>query len=96
MDEGVSRSNHSAIGVGVKGIAGDDLALCRQLGFRSRADQCANLMSAFEENGDESGADVAGPPVTKTRRESDDRGRDLTFSKSRISEMDAVTAVVRS
>jgi len=32
----------------------------------------------------------------KTRRELDDLGRDLTFSKSRMSEMDAATAFVRS
>ena len=32
----------------------------------------------------------------KTRLESDDLGKDLTLSKSRISEMDAGTALVRS
>jgi hypothetical protein len=31
------------------------------------------------------------PPVMKTRREADDLGRDLTLSKSRMSEMDAAT-----
>ena len=32
----------------------------------------------------------------KMRRESDDLGKDLTLSKSRISEMDAATELVRS
>src|ERR1700676_1196333 len=36
------------------------------------------------------------PPVMKTRREADDLGKELTLSKSRMSEMDAGTALVRS
>jgi hypothetical protein len=32
----------------------------------------------------------------KTRRDSEDLGKDLTLSKSRMSEMDAATAYVRS
>ena len=49
-----------AVGVGVERIAGDDFAFGGQLGFRAGTDQNANPMSALDQNGNETAADVAG------------------------------------
>ena len=59
MDESIGGANELAVTVGVESIAGDDFTFARQLGFRARADQYANPMSALEKNGDEAGADIA-------------------------------------
>jgi hypothetical protein len=68
----------------------------RAASLSSQADQSAHAMAALKKNGNQIAADIAGSSRDEDSSGVGDLGRTLTFSKSRMSEMDAATELVRS
>ena len=60
MNEGIGWTNELAVTIGIERVAGYDFAAGGQLGFGAGPDERPNPVSALEENGNESGANVAG------------------------------------
>src|SRR5215470_5489099 len=58
MDEGVSRRDQVAVGIGVDRIAGYDFATAAQFGFRTGANQGPYAVAALQEDGNQLAAHV--------------------------------------